>query len=272
MTRGSLRNLGSLVKVEFLDDSRLAVIKFNDPQRMNTLSVEMGQEFFSAVEALNRRDGLRCAILTGEGKAFSAGGDLDWLLARHKDNPDSNSAIMRGFYKSFLEMRKLKVPLIGCINGAAVGAGLCVAMGGCDVRVAHEKALMGVTFVGLGIHPGMAATHFLPQIVGPATAAEWLLTGKLFTAEEALKKGLVSRISADPMKDAMEIAENVANSAPLAVQATLNTLRRSQESPKTIDESLDREAVAQSETYNTQDLLEGIKALKEKRKPNFIGQ
>ena len=107
------------------------------------------------------------SMLPGAGKAFSAGGDLEWLLARHRDTPDNNIRIMQEFYKKFLVLRSLPVPVIAAINGPAVGAGLCLAMGGADIRVASNNARMGVTFTKLGLHPGMAATHFLPTIVGP---------------------------------------------------------------------------------------------------------
>lgn len=105
--------------------------------------------------------------LQGAGKAFSAGGDLDWLLARHRDTPENNIRIMQEFYQKFLVLRSLPMPVIAAINGPAVGAGLCMALGGADIRVASKSARMGVTFTKLGLHPGMAATHFLPNIVGP---------------------------------------------------------------------------------------------------------
>ena len=110
---------------------------------------------------------MRAAILTGAGRAFSAGGDLDWLMARHRDTPENNVAVMTEFYKRFLVLRRLPVPVIAAINGPAIGAGLCLAVGGADLRVASTGAKLGVTFTKLGLHPGMAATFFLPQLVGP---------------------------------------------------------------------------------------------------------
>ena len=127
----------------------------------------MGDALISTVEKLQSDTKVRAAILTGAGKAFSAGGDLDWLLARHRDTPENNIKVMQEFYKRFLVMRQLPVPIIAAINGPAIGAGLCLAVGGADVRIAGNKAKLGVTFTRLGLHPGMAATHFLPQLVGP---------------------------------------------------------------------------------------------------------
>ena len=82
---------------------------------------------------------MRVAILRGEGRAFSAGGDLNWLLDRHSDTPENNKKVMVDFYKRFLVLRSLPVPVIGVVNGAAVGAGMCLALGGCDLRIAHTK-------------------------------------------------------------------------------------------------------------------------------------
>lgn len=84
---------------------------------------------------------MRVAILRGEGRAFSAGGDLNWLLDRHRDSRENNQRIMVAFYKRFLVLRSLHVPVIGVINGAAVGAGMCLALGGCDLRIAHTKVI-----------------------------------------------------------------------------------------------------------------------------------
>ena len=120
---------------------------------------------------------VRAAILTGAGRAFSAGGDLDWLMARHRDTPENNVAVMTEFYKRFLVLRRLPVPVIAAINGPAIGAGLCLAVGGADLRVASAGAKLGVTFTKLGLHPGMAATFFLPQLVGPQVSK--LSTSKL---------------------------------------------------------------------------------------------
>ena len=142
---------------------------------------------------------VRVAVLTGAGRAFSAGGDLAWLLARHRDSPANNCAVMQEFYRKFLSLRDLEVPVIAAINGPAIGAGLCLALGGADIRVMSEAAKLGVTFTKLGLHPGMAATHFLPQLAGPQVAAELLLTGRLVNSQEAVKLGLVARVAEDAM-------------------------------------------------------------------------
>ena len=156
------------VTVERPGDGKVAIITLNDPKRLNALNATMGDEFVSIIHDLiesNDMDGLGAVVLTGSGRAFSAGGDLNFLKDRSNDTPYRNAVIMRRFYERFLSVRKLPVPVVAAINGPAIGAGLALALA-CDVRVASKDAKMGITFVGLGLHPGMGSTHFLPRLVG----------------------------------------------------------------------------------------------------------
>jgi enoyl-CoA hydratase/carnithine racemase len=178
------------------------VLTLHDPSRLNAMSVTMGECFESIINQICARDladghnKLRAVILTGSGKAFSAGGDLEWIQQRATDTALNNSTQMRRFYERFLSIRRLPVPTIAAINGAAVGAGMCVALA-CDQRIAAANAKIGFTFVDLGIHPGMGSTHMLPQLVGPERAFSMLSTGKLFSGREAREQGLVLE-SVDP--------------------------------------------------------------------------
>ena len=173
---------------------------------------------------------------------------------------------MRRFYQRFLSVRDLPVPVIAAINGPAVGAGLCFALA-CDVRIAAPTAKLGLTFVGLGLHPGMGATHFLPSIAGPQVAAEMMLTGKLLTGEEAAARGVVAAAVEEPLAAAMEMAAQMAGASPVAVRTCVRSLRFQQEAG--LEAALWREADAQAQCYASADLLEGVNAVAEKRRPNF---
>jgi len=264
-----MRNKSDLVTTSFTDDGEIAIITLNNPGKLNALTEPMGDQLTENVNNLRDNNKIRAAILTGAGKAFSAGGDLDWLLERHRDTPNNNIDIMQTFYKRFLIIRSLEVPVISAINGAAVGAGFCLALGGSDIRVAGAKAKMGLTFAKLGLHPGMAATHFLPGIAGPQVAADLLLTGRLVGAPEAVQLGLVAKQADDALQASLDIARDICRSAPVAVRTTLRTLRDKQNIG--LEEAFRREATAQAECYPTQDLKEGVTALQEKRKPVFTG-
>ncbi len=222
-----------LVKCEFVSGGRVAVVSLNDPPRMNALTEAMGDALEARVRELAQVRGLRAAVLTGEGRAFSAGGDLDFLLRESGRSRESNRETMQAFYRRFLSLRRSPVPWVAAVNGHAIGAGLCLAVGGCDVRVAHRDARMGMTFVRLGLHPGMAATHFLPQVVGPAAAAELMLTGRTITAEEALGMGLVSKVSNCMQRCALPFdSENRPGRSPTPLCRTLwPWLRRSARPP-----------------------------------------
>jgi len=274
LTRRSLlqnvRHCSDLVKLDIENDKKVAVITLNNPSKMNALTEPMGDALMSVVEKLKSENNIRAAILTGAGKAFSAGGDLEWLLARHRDTPENNIRIMQEFYKRFLIMREVPVPVIAAINGPAIGAGLCLAVGGADIRVAGDGAKLGVTFTKLGLHPGMAATHFLPKLVGPQVAADLLLTGRVVDAKEAVALGLVSSCSACALTGALQLADQISQAAPVSVRTLVQTLRRKQEVG--LEDAYRTEATAQSICYPTNDLAEGVKALQEKRKPIFTGK
>lgn len=265
-----IRFCSTLVRSHLEQDGQVAVITLNNPSKLNALTEELGDCLGSKVEEIKNIPDVRVVLLTGAGKAFSAGGDLDWLLARHRDQPDNNIRIMQDFYSKFLILRSIPVPVIGAINGAAVGAGLCMALGGADIRVASKGAKMGLTFTKLGLHPGMAATHFLPAIAGPQVAADLLLTGRLIDADEALRLGLVARVGDNALDLAREVAREITESGPVAVRTLTQTLRSKLNLG--LEDAYKTEATAQSICYPTRDLREGVTAIMEKRKPVFTNE
>lgn len=245
-------------------------ITLNRPRERNAMSPAMGLEVEAAVAALNDDDALRVVVVTGSGKAFSSGGDLKSLA--HEAGLGGQGQGLGGgavFYNLYLSIRRLRVPSIAAINGHAIGAGLCFALG-CDLRVMHSQARVGMTFVKIGIHPGMAATWNLPRLVGPARAADLLYTGRLVDAEEALAMGLVNRVANEDFIAVVdELAASIAANGPLAIRALKRTLRGS--AGRTIEDAIVVEAHAQAETFHSEDAREGINAILEKRSPRFRG-
>jgi enoyl-CoA hydratase len=182
-------------------------------------------------------------------------------------SPEENKKRMLDFYSSFLGIRELGVPIIAAINGAAIGAGLCLAAA-CDIRIAVADAKLGVTFVKLGLHPGMGASYFFPRTLPASFANEFLLTGKIIQAEEALRLGFLSRVAAaENLRElAQGMGEEILAAGPLAGRQLLETLRGSDAG---LQQALEREATCQAENYASSEFAEGILAIREKRSPNF---
>lgn len=248
----------------------VALLVLDLPELRNAMSDEMTQSWVRAIDDLASDPEVRAVVVTGEGKAFSAGGNTAWLASEPDATVDRLRSRMLPFYRAWLSIRRLEVPTIAAINGPAIGAGLAVALA-CDIRYAARGARMGVPFVRLGLHPGMATTYLLPDVVGPAAARDLLLTGRLVDADEALGLGLVSRVL-DPegfRDQVLATATEVAAAAPIASRLTKTALARGHAS---IDACLDWEALAQPVTLATADLQEGIRAAQEKRAPAFQGR
>ncbi len=266
-----------LLLLERRDDG-IAVLTFNDPDRLNAMTEAMGQAIAAATAELADDADLRAVVLTGAGRAFSAGGDLDMISRMNtagRADPGGptrteNRDFMGRFYRLYLSVRELPVPTIAAMNGAAVGAGCCVALG-CDFRIAAREARIGLNFNRLGIHPGMAATWTLPRLVGPAHAAELLYTGKLVDGEEAARISLVNRALArdEVLADALATAAAIAECAPGAIRGSKRSLSGTAE--RSIEAQLDLEAHEQSLNYESADLAEGLNAAREKRPPRFQG-
>lgn len=257
----------------------VALVVFDDPERRNAMTEAMGRALASIVERLGQDAEVRAVVLTGAGAAFSAGGDLAMLegLARAgREAPGEpqrgrSRAFMRDFYRLFLSLRDLPQPTLAAINGAAIGAGLAVALA-CDLRFAARDARLGLNFTRLGIHPGMGSTWTLPRLVGPAHAADLLLTGRLVDGAEAERMGLVNRALApeELLPHALATAAEIAACGPLAVRGTRQALRASPTA--SLDEQLAFEAEQQARCYESADLAEGLAAVRERRTARFTGR
>lgn len=250
--------------------SSIGKIVLNDPESLNPMGQEMAAEFSTLTSTLAKEKELRVLILTGAGRAFSAGGDLAMLEAKTKLSGEENKKGMLAFYDSFLGLFSLNIPVIAALNGHAIGAGLCLACA-CDIRIAAEGAKLGFTFTRLGLHPGMAATYSLPRVLGIGRASELLLTGRVIDANEAEKIGLVSKVlpQSEILKASEAIAGEILECGPEATKQLTETLRAGTSSLKA---SLDREAKCQSVNYASAEFLEGVRATKEKRKATYQGR
>jgi len=251
------------------EDERVAVLQFNNPGSLNALSVQMGDDIDKAINGIDFTK-TRVVIVTGVGRAFSAGGDLQFLRDRATCEVENNASIMRNFYSLFLTPFRVRIPVptIAAVNGAAIGAGLCLALA-MDLRIVAKSAKLGVSFTNLGLHPGMGSTHFLPLIVGHQQAARLLLTAEHISGAEAEKMGLALEAVEDDavMSRALALASKIASQSPNAVRATTLSLRMNTSAG--LERALQREADAQAVCYATKEYSEGLASIIEKRPPSF---
>ena len=249
----------------------VALLTLDNPDQRNAMSDAMTASWVAAVAELKADREVRAVVVTGEGSAFCSGGNTSWIASEPDASVDHLRTRMLAFYRAWLSIKELEVPTIAALNGAAIGAGLCVALA-CDLRYAASTARMGVPFVRLGMHAGMAGTWLLPNVVGPARARDLLLTGRVVDADEALRIGLVNGVS-DPdalLDDALATAGQIAATAPIASRLTTLALRDG--GHRDLESCLQWEAMAQPITLATADLQEGIRASQEKRAPVFEGR
>ena len=270
----SFRSFSSVVSTPMVKLERrengVAIITFANPTQYNAMNVTMGEEFEKITKMLSLEtlgscinDGhvdvvdtpVQCVIVTGEGAAFSAGGDLQFLHDRCLDSPANNAKIMLRFYQRFLSILDVQVPVIAAINGPCVGAGLSFASA-CDIRIASPHAKMGFTFSKLGLHPGMGCTHTLPQIVGQEKASKLLLTGDLIDGKHALLEGLISQTDMEPLEAAVHLADRIVANSPVGIGTLTNTLRVQKKLG--LETSLLREAQAQAICYASEEMLLNI--------------
>ncbi|QZD90899.1 crotonase/enoyl-CoA hydratase family protein [Qipengyuania aurantiaca] len=264
----------SLLDTHFAD--HVTTLTLNRPDSMNPLGAAGdGDAFVEACDAINADMDVRCVILTGSGRAFSAGGDIKAMKEKTGNFGGTAPEIADGYrnniHKLLRALYSLRVPLVAAVNGPAIGLGCdlaCLA----DMRIASDKAKFGVTFLKLGIIPGDGGTWILPRIIGEARAAELFYTGDVIDAATALDWGLVSRVVEQNalIGEAQALAAKVAAMPPHALRQAKNLMRQGRST--SYDAALEMAANAQALMHSTRDHMEGVDALLEKRAPQFTGE
>jgi len=243
-------------------------IVFNRPGNRNSLTPEMLDALKEAITAAKNDADIRCLIITGTGKNFCAGGDFKGG-AENSKIPFSQQGLI-DTYSICMELLNIKVPVIGALNGHAIGGGFGVALLS-DIRVANNNALYGANFARLGMHSGMSLSYILPRLIGLAKANELMFTGRRFSGSEGESIGLFNYALPPEQvwSKALELAEEIAACAPNAVQlmkqSIINNLDWNPHS------RLAEEALHQSTSFDSNDAREGIAAMMEKREPVFTG-
>jgi enoyl-CoA hydratase/carnithine racemase len=246
-------------------DGHVAVLEIDRPPH-NFVSVEMMRDLADALEAADGELEVRAIVLASAGKAFCAGADL----ASPTGVGGEGMAGINPLYVQAVRLFSSRKPIVAAVQGAAVGAGLGLALVA-DFRVAAPEARFAANFVKLGFHPGFGITHTLPRVVGVQRAALMCLTGRRIKAEEALGWGLIDQmVPLDELRGAaLGLAREIAEAAPLAVESTRATLRASLAAA--VKAQTDHELLEQSRLRKTADFAEGVKAVNERRPGVFVG-
>src|SRR5438552_14787961 len=241
----------------------------NRPDRLNALNNELAWALNEALGRIAKDPSVNVVVVTGAGRAFCAGGDLGALgKGRQTGATHELEPLLRAGMQMVLKMRTMSQPVIAAVNGAAAGAGMNIALAA-DIRIAAEEATFGQNFAKVGLFPDYGGTYFLPQLVGPAKAAELFYTGDMIDAKAALALGLVNQVvpAAQLETEAMAVAQKIASGPPLAIRAVKKALFAGQE--KELAQALANEVREQVRCYLSDDCNEGIRAFFEKRPPKF---
>jgi enoyl-CoA hydratase len=248
----------------------IALLKLNRPQALNALNTAMLNEIEMAAAKVERDSNVRVLIITGEGRSFGAGADIGEMVGLTKAEAQ---AFADAGHRAFKRIDDLYIPVIAAIHGYALGGGLELALC-CDIRLCSQSAKFGQPEVGLGITPGFGGTQRLPRVVGTSNAMTLTLTGKPVGAEDALRMRLVNRVYPDDeqlMDGAMEMAETIANNAPIAVHFCKVAMSRRVD--RFLENDLDYEAQVFGECFETEDQRNAMTAFLAKRpKAEFKGE
>ncbi|MFO1377006.1 MAG: enoyl-CoA hydratase/isomerase family protein [Steroidobacteraceae bacterium] len=268
--------------IEFRVEDNVGVITFNRPAKRNAVSWEMAEEVAGLLRALHYRDEVRAIVLTGAGRGFCAGGDLEWISGESErpmpGTSDASRPVPRSQRKTpggpFFEVTRQLVavdkPVIAAIHGACVGAGLAYAAA-CDRRFADTTTKMCAAFTNVGVAPDCGVSYFLPRIAGFSNALMMVTTGRMFSAEECRQLGVIDELvpEGQHFAAAMDYARALAARASVAVDMARRLIHLSQHA--TLDEILDYEGLAGVCVAASADAKEGTMAFVEKRKPVFRG-
>jgi 2-(1,2-epoxy-1,2-dihydrophenyl)acetyl-CoA isomerase len=259
-------------------EDRVATLTLNRPEVLNAFDVPTISRLRELVEEVGRRahrGEVRSLVLTGAGRGFCAGGDVDSMAdaLRGKGHPDARELfreLTRHLHATIVDLRRLPVPVIAAVNGAAAGGGFGLALA-CDIRIASTEAKFRPSYFKIGVVPDGGITLLLPRVVGESKAAEILLEDQLVGAEEAKRIGLVHVVVGPEAlpKVAMEHARRFAEGAPFALASAKRLVYQSLQ--RDLESQLEDERRLNYESAGTRDFAEGIAAYREKRSPKFTG-
>jgi enoyl-CoA hydratase/carnithine racemase len=249
-----------------VDEFGVGLLQLDSPQTRNALTAAVRAGLVEALERFDADPAVRCAVLAGSDKVFAAGADIKAMAERPIGEPPDPAGM--DFWK---RLAAIETPLVAAVSGYALGGGCELAMA-CDMIVADENARFGQPEVRLGIIPGGGGTQRLTRAIGKQRAMEYVLTGRQFDAQTALRWGLVNKVAGEGawLTEAIELARAVAERPPIATRLGKKAVLESDERPLSAGLAAERELFEQA--MNTEDRVEGMRAFVEKREPKFMGR
>ena len=250
----------------------VATITLNRPEKMNAFGGLMRQEIVETLETAASDDQVRAVVVTGAGKAFCTGGDVnEFVDGSVQALAKQVSSQRHAMCQAVLIINQMEKPVIASVNGVAAGGGCNLALS-CDIRLASDRARFGQVFTRRGVHPDWGGIYFLPRLVGYAKAAELIFSGEVIDADEALRLGMVNRVVPhEELADkTRELARRIAGNAPLPIAFAKRGLQNFQKWD--LAQALDYESYVLELLMKSEDLVEGFTAFLEKRTPVFKGR
>ncbi len=259
--------------IRYSKSDGLVTITLNRPNVLNAVNEKMGQELQQALREAERDEEVRCLIITGSGRAFSAGEDIQDLRGQYErgETPKLGERLLHKYNPIIRRIRRMEKPVIAAVNGVAAGAGAGIAYS-CDLRIASENAKFLQAFIRVGLAPDSGTSYFLPRLAGFSKALELSLTGDELTSRDAERYGLVYKVVPEEklMATAEEIATKLAQGPTKAIGLTKRALNKSISSD--LETVLEYESYLQEIAGATADHIEAVRAFFEKRKPVFKGK
>jgi 2-(1,2-epoxy-1,2-dihydrophenyl)acetyl-CoA isomerase len=250
----------------------VTTITLNRPEKLNAFSRTMREDLLAALRTADTDPACRVVVITGAGRAFCAGGDVEYMSGLQKvGDVERFRKLLDAGRDVVTQIAEMAKPVIASVNGIAAGAGCNLALA-CDYRIASDAAKFGETFVKIGIHPDWGGTWSLPRMIGTGRALEMMMTGRMIDASEAFAIGMVERVvAADALADeTTKLARTIAQGPPLAIAGIKRALAASRTNG--LRAQVELESEHQIEAFRSRDAAEGMAAFFEKRAAKFEGK